>query len=113
MANIFLLKQEHLTLLKRAYVSWNDCENGAPTINPKRPYGNSDVAHAVAEALGKPSARCPHCNEYLGPVTEEKFLKIHEETQIALQIVLNNIGEEVLLGRYILESYGNVWKRIE
>jgi len=51
----FELKQEHLTLLKKANVGWQDCEFGAPEINPKRPYGNSGVLEDMFEILyGKP-----------------------------------------------------------
>lgn len=39
----FEIKNEHLELLKRAFVSWDSCEYGAPAINCKRPYGNSYV----------------------------------------------------------------------
>ena len=34
------------------FVDWNDCEYGAPTIDPKRPYGNSDVEHEIIAILG-------------------------------------------------------------
>ena len=33
----FEVKLEHLKLLKRAYVRWEDCEFGAPSIDCKRP----------------------------------------------------------------------------
>jgi len=46
-ANKFELKQVHLDLFKEMYVDWDDCEFGAPAINPKRPYGNSDVFEFV------------------------------------------------------------------
>ena len=35
----FWLKEEHIKLLRAAYVQWNNCETGAPEIDPKRPYG--------------------------------------------------------------------------
>lgn len=42
---------DHATLIAAAYWQWNDCEYGAPEIDPKRPYGNSDVEGDLAELL--------------------------------------------------------------
>jgi hypothetical protein len=42
----FTVSDEHLRLLRRAYVSWDETEFGAPEIDCKRPYGNSDMLHA-------------------------------------------------------------------
>jgi hypothetical protein len=39
----FKLTDEHLKLLRRFNVGWQDSESGAPEIDPKRPYGNSAV----------------------------------------------------------------------
>jgi hypothetical protein len=36
MSDRFLLTTDHLILLGRAYVRWEDCETGAPAIDPKR-----------------------------------------------------------------------------
>jgi len=47
----FEITREHLKLLKNMYVGWDDCEFGAPNIDPKRPYGNSDVINDIANAL--------------------------------------------------------------
>lgn len=41
----------HLALLRRACWDWNECEYGAPSMDPKRPYGNSDVEDDLAEIL--------------------------------------------------------------
>jgi len=32
----FQLTEQHVTLLRNAYVNWDDCEFGAPAINCKR-----------------------------------------------------------------------------
>ena len=47
----FTVTDEHLRLLRRAYVFWDETEFGAPGINAKRPYGNSDVYGDIAEIL--------------------------------------------------------------
>lgn len=58
----FELKQEHLTLLAAANWRWEDCEAGAPSVDCKRPYGNSGD---VADILGVKQEKCPHCKEPL------------------------------------------------
>jgi hypothetical protein len=75
----FNLTEQHIALLKRAYVDWQDMETGAPAIDPKRPYGNSDVVGDVATILSLPE---PEGGDY------EKLLALHRETQTALQVIL-------------------------
>lgn len=84
MTKKFTLTDDHLKLLRQAYVGWEDCETGAPAIDCKRPYGNSYVAGDVAEILGW------EIDDYNDLSDEEisRAMKIHEETEIALQIVL-------------------------
>lgn len=43
---------DHLKLLDRMELRWENCEYGAPAVDCKRPYGNSDVAGDIAEILG-------------------------------------------------------------
>lgn len=42
---------DHLTLVENLEWLWEDCEYGAPAVDCKRPYGNSDVERDIAEAL--------------------------------------------------------------
>lgn len=45
----FTLTEDHIKLMSRAYISWNDGECGAPGVDTKRPYGNSSVIMDVYE----------------------------------------------------------------
>ena len=91
-ADTFTLTADHLKLLRRFVVGWQDCETGAPEIDPKRPYGNSDVPLDVAEALGWPipneermtAGEYDRARENL----QERAMRIHREMQTALEIVL-------------------------
>jgi hypothetical protein len=74
---VFHLSESHLILLQNMIVGWQDCEFGAPEINPKRPYGNSNVVEDVAALLGVDA-------ESNYDVLEQ----LHKETKQALQIVL-------------------------
>jgi len=82
MNSSFTLTEEHIKLIRRMYVGWCECEYGAPEIDPKRPYGNSWVAGDVHEIL---TGKSP---EYLSDFIENKYNKLHRETETALQIVL-------------------------
>lgn len=80
----FILTKDHIKLLQRMYVGWQDCETGAPEIDPKRPYGNSDVDEDVAEILDiKPTS-----GDYLSDKQRERMFELHHQTLTALQIVL-------------------------
>ncbi|MCK9417448.1 hypothetical protein M0Q97_12480 [Candidatus Dojkabacteria bacterium] len=100
----FEIKEKHLKLLKNAYVSWDDCEYGAPTIDPKRPYGNSFVEGDIARILGW---------EINGELSDKQYKdasKIHDETRLALQICLYRLKFET--GVYENNSYGIQWIKV-
>lgn len=84
----FELKEEHIKLLQRACITWQDCEYGAPEINPKRPYGNSDVEGDIAEILGWELFEDRFGEVSMSKDQAEKAEKLHNETFAALQIIL-------------------------
>lgn len=112
----FTLTEEHLTLLKSMYVGWQDCETGAPEIDPKRPYGNSDVARDIWEMLDwfdidilpeEDQDYFYESDDY--DVLHTKAMKLHEETGKALQIILQT--QSFKTGVYEnFNEYGNDWK---
>ena len=80
----FTLTAEHVALLRAMCVGWQDCETGAPEIDPKRPYGNSSVDLDVAEALGWEV----DADEGLTDEQRDRAMTLHRETEVALQVVL-------------------------
>ena len=118
---IFEVKEEHLKLLKNMCVGWQNCEFGAPEIDPKRPYGNSSVVQDIAETLGLKKIKGNLSKielfgkEYfvvedeMEEELEEVLSKLHRETETVLQIVLNTGMFKA--GKYELENeYGIDWK---
>lgn len=91
----FTLKQDHLTLLNHMWVGWSDSEYGAPEIDPKRPYGNSDVARDVADLLGWEYDD----DEGLTDKQRKTADELHSQTGIALQIILAT--QSFKLGTYV------------
>lgn len=104
----FVLKENHLKLLSRMNVSWWDAEFGAPSIDPKRPYGNSSVIADMNAILGFEGKPCRCCGELLEEQDEEKLRNLHKETEIALQIVLST--QSFKPGTYIAGKYEYNWK---
>ncbi len=109
----FTLTEEHVKLLRRVRVSWNDCCGGfdAPTVDPKRPYGNSSVCNDIHEILtGESIGRENSERDELTPEEEKRYFKLHNETKIALQVVLTT--GSFVLGDYELVGCGKYWLKI-
>lgn len=104
----FTLKPEHLTLLRRAYIGWEDCEFGAPAIDCKRPYGNSSVYRDIAEILGITPADADE--EEFSEEQEAYMRRLHEETQTALQIILST--GTMVPGVYEAPAYSRDWAQV-
>ncbi|HEY3903296.1 MAG TPA: hypothetical protein VGM14_05310 [Streptosporangiaceae bacterium] len=86
----FTVTEDHLKLLRRAHVTWNQTPGSisAPTIDTKRPYGNSNEWADLAEILGAPDSERPDEDGNFPPDAISRFAKLHVETAIALQIAL-------------------------
>lgn len=107
----FEVTESHIKLLKKACVDWNDCEFGAPTINPKRPYGNSCVISDMREILDLRGKTCPHCGELCEEpsVSDEDLITLHEEMQFVLAILIDNCEEGITTGCYTKKDYKDRW----
>ena len=105
----FTVTEDHIKLLKRAYVGWDDCEFGAPEIDPKRPYGNSSVFSDISEILGiQPNSEGDFTSDQ-----EDYIMKTHRELQTVLQIFLQY--GRLVAGTFTRESQysslpDGVWK---
>ena len=96
----FTVQHEHLTLLRNSYIGYNNyTEFGAPRVDPKRPYGNSDVYLDIAEILG---IEADGTDEYGDPVfsetQQESMHRTHFEMMLVLQILTANLS--ITPGRY-------------
>lgn len=81
----FTVSEYHLRLLRHAHVSWFDAEYGVRSVDPKRPYGWSNVEGSMAQVLDWPD------RDWIDeepPGVEDRCARLHAETAIALQIVL-------------------------
>jgi len=81
------------------WVGWGYSETGAPEIDPKRPYGNSDVNGDIHKILTR---------ENLSPESDVDYDELHRQTETALQIVLR-VGK-FEPGVYVCDTYRSNWR---
>ncbi len=105
----FEVTDAHIKLMRRACVSWNDCEAGAPGIDCKRPYGNSAVAQDMLEILGE--QHLVNEDGEIDDATHERMMALHQQTETVLQIVLRT--GELKPGRYRARRYYADWAPVE
>ena len=107
---IFELTEDHIKLLRSAYVTWCYEEWGAPQIDPKRPYGDSSIARDVAEILGWELEGEEDGEPALSDRQHTRALELHEQTEVALQIVLRTGSFEP--GLHEASKYGQDWHKV-
>lgn len=107
----FEVTEQHLKLIKRMWIEWNDqAYDGAPAVDIKRPYGNSDVIWDIAEILDlcpeNPDENCYDEGEWQGEwvhQNEEKLLTLHRETAMALQCCI--CAGKFESGKFVRDMY--------
>ena len=110
MAENFRLTEDHLKLLKRMYIRWgDDAYDGAPAVDIKRPYGNGNVWRDVAEVIGICPEEDDDGEKHFPRGTREKCMKLHRETEFALQIVMQHQSFE--LGEFVRDESWHHWRR--
>ncbi|GEM_PF-2766615 len=105
----FNLTEEHIKLARRMNVYWDDAMYlGAPAIDMKRPYGNSDVLEDILEILDEKPVEDVDERIY----TKKQYKKaeaLHREMETALQVILAAGSFEP--GVYTAEKYRNNWRK--
>lgn len=95
----FTVTEQHLKLVRSFNVGWQDTEYGAPEIDPKRPYGNSNVRYDIAEILNIDPSEADW----------EVLEQLHRDTDKVLQIAIDTGKFEA--GTYQRNRYG-AWGRV-
>lgn len=85
----FELTENHIKLVLHFYIEENnEAYYGAPQVDIKRPYGNSDVYNDVARIIGIEPITTIDEDKVLTKEQGEIVKKIHKEMSTALQIIL-------------------------
>ncbi len=109
MSKHFRLTEAHLKLLRAARVDWDGTEFGAPSIDCKRPYGNSDVYRDIGKILGlQPEA--PDGEFSIDQMVEMHIF--HQQLQTALAILCQHAGRAVEPGLYGQVEGKDWWVKI-
>jgi hypothetical protein len=113
MTEQFQLTENHIKLLNCVYVYFDgDSYDGAPAVDTKMPYGNSNTVGDVYEILfGKEFDYGEH-----DEMPEELYsglLRIHEETATALQIILFTKSFETGLYEKFKPYCDRSWRKVE
>lgn len=82
----FEITENHLKLAKNFVVDWCYDEYGAPCIDPKRPYGNSDVDVDISEILSVELESKEDGYYIPSEKQSSKFRNIYEEMMLVLEI---------------------------
>lgn len=105
----FELTEEHVKLLRAARVGWNGDEFGAPSIDPKRPFGNGDVMADMHELLaGEPWPPDPAADAV---VLQRSYRALYLELRRALQVALS--AGTFQAGIYESPKYRDRWTRAD
>jgi len=107
----FTVTEEHIKLFKKAHVAWDPAEFGAPGINPKKPYGNSNVLENIAEIIGLELFEDEDNEKHLSKEQGLICRRLHTELETALQILLSNCPIET--GKYECDKYHINWQKVD
>jgi len=103
----FTLTETHVRLIRSLVIDWEgDDIWGAPVIDGKRPYGNSDIPKDVAEVLGITK----DSEEDWTDAQLNQIADLHTSMETALQVVLSAGSFEP--GEYKSELYSRSWYRV-
>lgn len=109
----FNVSEDHLKLLKGMSWEWWDCEFGSPSVDCKRPYGNSGsrVYSDIAEILDIPRGIVEEEEEWYTEKQLEYMYSRHRETETYLQILF--YFGEIPSGKYKRKSTWENWEKVE
>jgi hypothetical protein len=82
--HFFELREEHLKLLQRANIQWNEGELSAPGLDTKRPFGNSDHYRDIAHILEFK----PKDGDEFSAKQIEAMESLYGQLDLALEVVL-------------------------
>lgn len=86
-----------------------DCEFGAPCVDPKRPYGNSDVYGDIGEILEYKSSAFAEEEPQFTSTDEKEMLALHKSMATVLQILVQH-PEGIRIAIYEADKYIQEWE---
>ena len=109
MSKRFTLTEDHLKLMRAIYMTWNAVEFGAPSVDPKRPYGNGNVLEDICVELGFDPIETLDGEKVFTAAQGAYASELHASMETAIEVVLRAQSFEP--GEYRASSYDADWKR--
>lgn len=103
----FELTADHLKLLRNANWFWSNVEYGAPAMNDKRPYSNSDVTGDINDLLRW--GIFPDPDKGYPTQIRELAKKIHMQLLLAIEVIFQSQSFEI--GWYVQVDNCHFWKK--
>jgi hypothetical protein len=116
MTTTFEITDDHVRLLRAVSLRWEDCEFGAPAVDPKRPYGNSSVLTDMARIVNPAFAQMRESE--MDAWLDENGDRLESLHRDLLTVLLIGAQTGVMLpGRYVRERVSSwrwgPWRRLE
>lgn len=130
-AILFTVDKVHIALMKKANVKWNGAGyDGAPCLDMKRPYGNSDVLSDIQKVYSKAKDleilrlrdggsiivdgdRIVSKDSETESPSTDLLMKYHTDMETVFQILAENCEQGISEGSYTRESsYSGSWKKL-
>ena len=106
---LFVLKEDHIKLLKRLCINEPSTWDEVPEIDSKRPYGNSDIDRDVCEIISEDHRKINEEDSGYSPELLNKIQNLQKEIGVALQIFLKNA--KIDPGEYVCDEYSQNWDK--
>lgn len=109
----FEVTEDHLKLVRQMNFRYEDwSEFGAPAVDSKRPYGNSDVLSDIVEIITghNPYNEDGDLEQWVKD-REQQFMKLHKETATVLEIAARTGKFEA--GVYRTPTYFREWEKVD
>ncbi len=113
--SFFTVTAEHIKLMRALHFYYEtDCEYGGPSVDMKRPFGNSgrhQIVMDMAEALGIPQSQIFDAGkDELIEAEAKRIEQIYKELPKAIECVFQD--GSLLPGSFEAPAYTNKWKRV-
>lgn len=108
----FVLTKEHVILLRNSWIDDLVTIDSAARLDQKRPYGTKSIIMSAAELLDVKTIETYEGEEVISRADGERVEKIHNETGVALQVILSSgsfkLGLYQTSGQYVKD-----WRLVE
>jgi len=100
-----VVTEDHIKLMRRVVWRWEDCGFGAPAVDCKRPYGNSDALDDIADIIGiEPEERDGRYEMAWSAAQEERMHQLHRDV-LQILIAFTQSGD--------LDRFVGTWRNMQ